>query len=68
MIDIPVNQQILYTPSLMEKGTQFWNQYIFLLIPSLYIIYENILGYSFKRRILSSKVSSDIKQKDFGRT
>ena len=66
LIDIPVNQQIRYRPSVMEKGSQFWTQYIFLLIPSLYFIYETILGYSFKRRILASKISSDIKQKDFG--
>jgi len=61
LIDIPVNQQIRYRPSFLEKGSQFWTQYIALLIPSLYVIYEVILGGSFKRKILSSRVSSDIK-------
>jgi len=61
LIDIPVNQQIRYRPSFLEKGSQFWTQYIALLIPSLFVIYDVILGGSFKRKILSSRVSSDIK-------
>jgi len=66
LIDIPVNQQIRYRPSFLEKGSQFWTQYIALLIPSLYVIYDVILGGSFKRKILSSRVSSDIKHPSAG--
>ena len=66
LIDIPVNQQIRYRPSFLEKASQFWTQYVALLIPSLYIIYDVILGGSFKRKILGSRVSSEIKHAAVG--
>jgi hypothetical protein len=39
-----------------------WTQYLALLIPSLAIIYEIILGGAFKRKILNSKIWSEIKK------
>jgi len=68
LIDIPVNQQVRYKPSFLEKASQFWTQYVALLVPSLYIIYEVILGGGFRRKILSSRVSSEIKRASSGRS
>ena len=60
MMDIPLNQEIRYTPSFLELAANFWVQYIALLIPSFYIIYQTILGNAFRVKILDSKVSSEI--------
>ena len=67
LIDIPVNQQVRYKPSFLEKASQFWTQYVALLVPSLYIIYDVILGGGFRRKILASRVSSEIKRASSGR-
>lgn len=61
-MDIPINQQIRYTPSKIELFNNLWVQYVALLIPSVYIIYEIILGNSFRHKVLSSVVKSDIKR------
>jgi len=68
LMDIPVNQEIRYTPSFLELAANFWIQYLALLIPSYFIIYELILGNAFRTRILDSRISSEIahSQRDDG--
>lgn len=61
LIDVPVSQSIRYSPSFLEKMSQLWIQYVALLIPSLYVIYFTILGGAFERKILQSRVQSEIK-------
>jgi len=62
LIDVPVLQQIRFSPTFLQKASQCWTQYMALLIPSVYIFYEVILGGAFKRKILNSKIWSEIKR------
>ena len=62
VIDIPKNQRIRYTPNFSEQLMNFLVQYVGLLIPSVYVIYELMLGYGFRRNVLKGKISSEIKQ------
>ena len=62
IMDVPLLQEFRYTPSFLENLTLGWCQYLAILIPSLAIIYELILGGAFKRKILNSKIWSEIKK------
>ena len=64
ILDVPTNQQIKYNPEFLEKFIEFWTQYIALLIPAVYIIYDKILGNAFRKKILDSKVWSELKHQD----
>ena len=55
-MDVPVAQHIKYNPSFLEQSIEIWIQYLALLIPSLYIIYEVILGNAFRKNVLNSKI------------
>lgn len=61
-MDVPILQELRYTPSFLENMTLGWTQYLALLIPAWFIIVEVILGGAFKRKILNSKVWSEIKK------
>jgi len=62
LMDIPVNQQIRYTPNILDLYTTLWIQYISLLILTAYVIYVRILGSGFTEKVLSSTVRSEIKR------
>jgi hypothetical protein len=62
LMDIPVNQQIKYTPKILDLFTTLWIQYISLLILTSYVIYVRILGSGFTEKVLSSTVRSEIKR------
>ena len=62
LIDVPVLQQIRYSPTFLQKASQCFTQYMALLIPSVFFFYEILLGGALKRKILSSKVWSEIKR------
>ena len=68
LIDVPVLQQIRYSPTFLQKASQCWTQYMALLIPSVFFFYELLMGGALKRKILNSKVWSEIKraQQPFG--
>ena len=68
LIDVPVLQQIRYSPTFLQKASQCWTQYMALLIPSVFFFYELLMGGALKRKILNSKVWSEIKraQQAFG--
>jgi len=61
IMDIPPNQQIKYNPEFIEKFVALWTQYIALLIPAVFIIYDMILGNAFRNKILNSKIWSELK-------
>lgn len=61
LIDIPRNWKIRYSPNSMELVVRFLIQYIAMLIPSIYLFYEIVLGWGFRRNLLRSKVTSEIK-------
>jgi len=62
LVDVPVNQQIRYSPSFLEKMIELWIQYLALLIPSYLIIYVSILGFGFRSKILDSKTWSEVRE------
>jgi len=62
LLNVPVSQQIRYKPSFLENTSEFWIQYLALLIPAFYVNYYLILGAGFKRKIIPSFVWSEIKQ------
>ena len=61
LMDVPILQEFRYNPSFLENLTLGWTQYVSILIPSLIVIYELLLGGAFKRKILNSAVWSEIK-------
>lgn len=48
----------------MERFIEFWTQYVALLIPAVYIIYDKLLGDAFRKRILDSKIWSELKHSE----
>lgn len=62
LMDIPVNQQIRYTPNILDLFTTLWIQYVSLLCLTAYVIYVRILGSGFAEKVLSSTVRSEIKR------
>ena len=60
-MDVPQNLKILYRPDSADLIVKFLMQYIAVLIPSLYLFYDLMLGWGFRRNILKSKVISEIK-------
>ena len=61
-MDIPVNQEIRYTPNMLDLFTTLWIQYVSLLLLTVYVIYERILGSGFREKVLSSTIRSEIKR------
>lgn len=45
---------------MIERLKISWVQYLALLIPSLYIIYSLILGFSFKNKVLDAQMKNEI--------
>lgn len=64
LIDIPQSMKIRYKPDSADLTVKFLMQYIALLIPSIYICYEIILGWGFRRNLLKTKTVSEIKTMD----
>ena len=55
-----MHQRIKYSQGFLEKANTLWYQFLALLIPSYFIIFEMILGGAFRRRILSSVEWSEV--------
>jgi len=53
-IRVPGAQEVLYTPIVMERLKEAWVQYVALMIPSVYVIYFLIVGFSFKSKVLEA--------------
>lgn len=52
LMAVPASQSVKYTPSFFEQFINLWVQYVAVLIPFAYIIYEVILGSAFRKKIL----------------
>lgn len=53
-LDVPLQQHIKANKSFFAKIVTIWIQYIALLIPSYFVLYDFFLGGAFRRRILHS--------------
>ncbi|CDW72528.1 UNKNOWN [Stylonychia lemnae] len=57
---IPSLQQLVYVPGVLESLKIAWIQYLALLIPCIWVIYQLILGFAFKNRVLATQTKSNI--------
>jgi len=64
-IKVPSMQEIVYVPTTLESLKIAWIQYLALLIPSLYIIYQLIIGFAFKNKVLDAQVKNEIQDELF---
>ena len=60
-IKIPLQQEFVYVPTVLESLKIAWIQYLALLIPSLYAIYYLILGFAFRNKVIDSQIMNDIR-------
>jgi hypothetical protein len=60
-IKIPLQQEFVYVPTVLESLKIAWIQYLAILIPSLYAIYYLILGFAFRNKVIDTQIKNDIR-------
>jgi len=59
---VPIQQTVVYVPSILENLKFSWIQYLSLLIPA-YLICERVIHFAFKNKIFEAQETNDIQKK-----